>query len=59
MHDNSYKLGISKIFPCNYLPEQQERLLIAVDDRLANSESYSWLMTQGFRRSGDQSYRPH
>jgi arginine-tRNA-protein transferase len=59
MNDNSYKLGISKIFPCNYLPDQQERLLIAVDDRLANSESYSWLMTQGFRRSGDQSYRPH
>ena len=59
MNDTSYKLGISKVFPCNYLPDQQERLLIAVDDRLANSESYSWLMTQGFRRSGDQSYRPH
>jgi arginine-tRNA-protein transferase len=59
MNDISYKLGISKEFPCNYLPDQQERLLIAVDDRLANSESYSWLMTQGFRRSGDQSYRPH
>ncbi len=59
MNDISYKLGISKEFPCNYLPNQQERLLIAIDDRLANSDSYAWLMTQGFRRSGDQSYRPH
>ena len=59
MNDNSYKLGISKIFPCNYLPDKEERLLIAVDDRLQNSESYQWLMTQGFRRSGEQSYRPH
>ncbi|AAZ27761.1 MULTISPECIES: arginyltransferase [Colwellia] len=58
MSDTSYKLGITKTFPCNYLPDQQERLLIAVDERLHNSESYGWLMTQGFRRSGDQSYRP-
>ncbi|WP_019028999.1 arginyltransferase [Colwellia piezophila] len=59
MNEISYKLGVTKIFPCNYLPDKEERLLIAVDDRLANSESYGWLMTQGFRRSGEQSYRPH
>ena len=54
-----FKLGVTKEFPCNYLPEQQERLLIAVDQRLKNTASYSWLMHQGFRRSGDQIYRPH
>jgi arginine-tRNA-protein transferase len=59
MSSISYQLGISKIFPCNYLPEQEERLLIAVDERLHTSENYTWLMTQGFRRSGEQSYRPH
>ena len=59
MNDISYKLGISKIFPCNYLPDKEERLLIAVDERLTNSEGYGWLMTQGFRRSGEQIYRPH
>lgn len=59
MNDSSFTLGITKTFACNYLPDQQERLLIAVDDRLQNHQSYSWLMTQGFRRSGDQSYRPH
>lgn len=59
MNKTSYQLGISKQFSCNYLPNKQEQLLIAVDERLHNSESYAWLMTQGFRRSGDQSYRPH
>lgn len=58
MNDTSYTLGLTKEFPCNYLPDQQERLLIAVDERLQNSDSYTWLMTQGFRRSGAQSYRP-
>ncbi len=59
MNETSYKLGITKSFPCNYLTNKQERLLIAIDDRLQNTQSYTWLMTQGFRRSGDQSYRPH
>ena len=57
--NKSYQLGISQTFPCNYLPEQQERLLIAVDQRLQDSEHYTWLMSQGFRRSGEQIYRPH
>ncbi|MBU2892522.1 arginyltransferase [Colwellia sp. D2M02] len=59
MNNTSFKLGVTQEFPCNYLPEQNERLLIAVDERLQNNKSYSWLMEQGFRRSGEQSYRPH
>ncbi|GHE82569.1 arginyltransferase [Thalassotalea profundi] len=59
MTEKNYELGITQSFPCNYLPEQQERLLVATDPLLQNSEKYSWLMTQGFRRSGDQIYRPH
>ena len=55
----NYKLGITKSFPCSYLPEQEERLLIAVDNDLHNSEHYGWLMQQGFRRSGNDIYRPH
>ena len=55
----NFKLGITQSFPCNYLPNQHERLLIATDERLQNGEHYGWLMTQGFRRSGDQIYRPH
>ena len=56
---SNYKLGITKSFPCNYLPEQEERLLIAVDDNLHNRDHYGWLMQQGFRRSGNDIYRPH
>jgi arginyl-tRNA--protein-N-Asp/Glu arginylyltransferase len=59
MTDSNFQLGITKTFSCNYLPEEQERLLIALDSRLQNSDSYTWLMAQGFRRSGDQIYRPH
>ncbi len=55
----NFQLGITQEFPCSYLPNQQERLLVATDPRLHDKEHYSWLMSQGFRRSGDQIYRPH
>lgn len=55
----NYELGITKPFPCNYLPGQEERLLVAVDKNLHNSVHYGWLMQQGFRRSGNDIYRPH
>lgn len=55
----NFQLGITQTFPCNYLPNQHERLLVATDERLQNGEHYGWLMSQGFRRSGDQIYRPH
>lgn len=58
MSDN-YQLGITKTFPCNYLPSQEERLLVAVDPILQDSAHYTWLMHQGFRRSGNDIYRPH
>ena len=57
--NTNFQLGITKSFPCNYLPGRNERLLVATDPRLQSSDSYSWLMSQGFRRSGDQIYRPH
>lgn len=55
----NYQLGITESFTCNYLPDKQERLLVATDSRLHNTEKYSWLMSEGFRRSGDQVYRPY
>ncbi len=59
MNDNNFKIGITETFPCSYLPNEQERLLIALDERLQNNTSYSLLMSEGFRRSGEQSYRPY
>lgn len=56
---NDYQFGITQPFACNYLPDKEERLLVAVDERLHNTKQYSWLMANGFRRSGDQVYRPH
>lgn len=56
------KFGISTSFPCNYLPNKQERLLIYHDengDKPASPEIYGNLMKAGFRRSGSQVYRPH
>lgn len=53
------KFGLTKEFPCSYLPQQQEKLLVAVDTRLHNEQGYELLMSQGFRRSGEQIYRPY
>ena len=57
--NEDFKLGITQEFQCNYLPNEQERLLIVVGEEHKNEQAYSWLMHQGFRRSGDQVYRPH
>ncbi len=44
--------------PCSYLPDRQSTLLFA-DPRAALSSSiYNRLIERGFRRSGDQIYRP-
>ena len=56
---DDFQFGVTQPFPCNYLPDQKERLLMAVDARLHNNDKYSWLMANGFRRSSDQIYRPH
>ncbi|MGB0936025.1 MAG: arginyltransferase [Colwellia sp.] len=59
MTEYNFELGLTTTFPCSYLPDQEERLLIAVDERLQNAACYTSLMAQGFRRSADQAYRPH
>jgi leucyl-tRNA---protein transferase len=54
------KFGLTQTFPCSYLDEQQERLLVFVDDALQPSaKHYDLLIGAGFRRSGIQIYRPH
>ncbi len=53
------KFGISQNFDCSYLPGQQEKLLIAVDQLIYSPPNYEQLMQIGFRRSGSQVYRPY
>ena len=59
MTSSNLTFGVTRDFPCSYLTDQQEKLLIAVDERLHTPKNYGWLMANGFRRSGDQIYRPN
>ncbi len=56
LHD--LRLFVTGEYPCSYLPERWARNLV-VDPLSVNDRLYSWLASQGFRRSGDHVYRPH
>ena len=56
---STVKFGISTSFPCGYLDNEQERLLVYIDEQPLSSIIYTALQEQGFRRSEDQVYRPH
>jgi arginine-tRNA-protein transferase len=53
------KFGVTQAFPCNYLEDQNEQLLVCMEENDALSQDYSTLIQVGFRRSGEQLYRPH
>ena len=53
------KLGISQLFPCSYLDQEQERLLVVLDQSFYRPARFEHLLSLGFRRSSDQIYRPH
>jgi len=46
-------------YACGYLPNQLAQSLIASPQNLVNTQVYSGLIQQGFRRSGKFAYRPH
>jgi leucyl-tRNA---protein transferase len=46
-------------YTCGYLPNQLAQSLIASPQNLVNTQVYSGLIQQGFRRSGKFAYRPH
>ncbi|QDP01269.1 arginyltransferase [Thalassotalea sp. PS06] len=54
-----FQFGLTQHFPCNYLPEQKERLMVVMNHELLTNENYQRLLEAGFRRSGNQVYRPH
>lgn len=52
-------LYISQPHDCAYLPEQQSTSLFVDPDFKIDTNLYSSLLQNGFRRSGDLVYRPH
>lgn len=50
--------GVTRPFPCAYLPEQQEQLLVITESPM-DAERYEMLLALGFRRNGGDVYRPY
>lgn len=53
------KFGVTHAFDCSYLPDREEQLLVCMEPSESLKVNYSSLIQAGFRRSGDQLYRPH
>jgi arginine-tRNA-protein transferase len=51
-------IGITAPFPCSYLADKEERLIMLIDSEMNAPYFYPSLLAQGFRRNGDQLYRP-
>lgn len=53
------RFGLTQSFDCSYLDDQQEQLLVYIEEHPDVKQQYEMLIRAGFRRSGEQIYRPH
>ncbi|RXJ73536.1 arginyltransferase [Veronia nyctiphanis] len=58
MIKKSIQLGIMPPSPCSYLPDEVESVAIVLDPEVHSKEAYQSLLESGFRRSGNNIYRP-
>ena len=56
---DSLILYSSQEHDCAYLPDKQATTLFVDPEATLDTQTYSFLLTQGFRRSGNHIYRPH
>lgn len=59
MNPTPLRVGITPAHTCSYLPDQDEQLIVLLDDSYRNAPGYETLLQAGFRRSGNDIYRPH
>lgn len=53
------KLGLTGEFDCSYLTNRQEQLLVVHPQDQMTSDVYRQLLPRGFRRGGEDAYRPN
>ena len=58
-HLQKLQFYVTTPYKCGYLPNKLAQSLIAAPHHLIDSEIFSSLVQQGFRRSGKFAYRPH
>ncbi|MFM9834540.1 MAG: arginyltransferase [Methylophilaceae bacterium] len=58
-HLQKLQFYVTTPYKCGYLPNKLAQSLIAAPHHLIDTEIYSSLVQQGFRRSGKFAYRPH
>ncbi len=57
--DQSLKIFSTGMHPCSYLPDLVARNAVVDPDYHMTPEVYDYLIQNGFRRSGEQVYRPY
>ncbi|QSX32190.1 arginyltransferase [Shewanella avicenniae] len=50
-------VGLTQTFPCSYLADQQEQLLV-IKEQMMQPALFEQLLSMGFRRSGSMVYKP-
>ena len=59
MTEIALRIGLTPEHGCSYLPDEAEQLMVLLDDKHRNPVGYENLLVAGFRRSGNDLYRPH